>query len=294
MTRRHTRPLAAENEPVQTGASGIGGPTDIQPESDKREGDILVTRRAGIMHVVFNRPERHNSITRSMYRALRSLTTELRTDSQIRVVIFRGVGGRAFASGTEISEFLAIRDGEDGIEYEAELVELLHAVRELPQVTVAAVDGVCVGGGLAIATHCDVRICTAGSLFGYPIARTVGNALSASCLYRCAAIFGESLTSAMLLLSILVSAEQAHAVGAVFTIGAEGKLEDEAEAVAARVLANARETIRATKEQLLRRADRFESAPHDDEERIARVYASPDFHERVRLFLSKETPTKGK
>lgn len=293
MTQRHTVPPDTKNEPVATETSEIGGPPRTRSEpGGTRDGDVLVTRRPGVVHVVFNRPERHNSITRSMYRTLRALTTELRADSEIRVVIFRGAGGRAFASGTEISEFLAIPDGTHGIEYEAELVELLHAIQDLPQVTVAAVDGICMGGGLAIATHCDLRICTAGSLFGYPIARTVGNALSASCLYRCAAIFGESLTRAMLLLSHLVTAQQAHAVGAVFAVAAEGSLENETEVLAARVLGGAQETIRATKEQFLYKAKRFEAAPQNDEDRIARVYASSDFQRMVRSFLAKDDPAQ--
>ena len=69
-----------------------------------------------------------------------------------------------------------------------------------------------------MATHCDLRIATPGSRFGYPIARTLGNALSASIVYRCAAIFGESLTREMLLTSRLTSAERAYAVGALLAV----------------------------------------------------------------------------
>ena len=101
--------------------------------------------------------------------------------------MLRGAGGRAFAAGNEISDFLS----RTAVAYETWIRELLESLFALPQVTIAAIDGICVGGLPAVATHCDLRIATPGSRFG-PIARTLGNALSASIVYRCAAIFGES------------------------------------------------------------------------------------------------------
>src|SRR3546814_16843679 len=88
----------------------------------------------------------------------------------------------------------------------------------MPEVTIAGIDGGCVGGGVALATHCYLRIAPPDSRFGYPIARTLGNALSAPIVYRCAAVFGESITREMLLASRLVDAQRAHAVGAVMSV----------------------------------------------------------------------------
>ena len=148
--------------------------------------ELQIRRTDGVVEVTFDRPDRHNAFTRGMYAALRELCEELHGDKSVKVLVLRGAGGRAFAAGNEISDFLEA----DAVAYEIWIRELLESLFALPQVTIAAVDGICVGGGLAVATHCDLRIATPGSRFGYPIARTLGNALSASIVYRCAAIFG--------------------------------------------------------------------------------------------------------
>ena len=165
----------------------------------------------------------------------------------------------------------------------------------LPQVTIAAVDGVCVGGGLAVATHCDLRVATSHSRFGYPIARTLGNALSASIVYRCAAVFGEPLTREMLLASRLVSADRAHAVGALVTevpdvVALDAEVADLGEGLgrASRV------TIGVTKDQLRERAVRAEAAPDDEDAVLHDVYNGADFREGVRAFLAKEKPAFGR
>ena len=186
--------------------------------SSLADGALLVRRRDHLVEVVFNRPERHNAFTSGTYEGLLEICAELRHDEDVRMVVFRGAGGRAFAAGNEISEFTSLSGGSDGVAYEARVGRVLRGIAELPQVTVAAVEGVCVGGGLAVATHCDLRIATDGSRFGYPIARTLGNALSAFIVYRCATLFGESLTREMLLASRLVDAERAYNVGAVMAV----------------------------------------------------------------------------
>jgi enoyl-CoA hydratase/carnithine racemase len=202
----------------------------------------------------------------------------------VRALVLRGAGGKAFAAGNEISDFLE----RDAVHYEESIRELLVALFRLPQVTIAAVDGVCVGGGLAVATHCDLRICTPHSRFGYPIARTLGNALSASIVYRCASVFGESLTREMLLTSRLTTADRAYAVGAVMSVSDD--LEAEVAQVVDGLLAASSVTLRATKAQLAERATVLEAEPASDAALLREVYEGPDFAEGVRAFLAKERP----
>jgi enoyl-CoA hydratase/carnithine racemase len=257
------------------------------------DGALVVRRSGHLVEVVFNRPERHNAFTSATYEGLLDLCARLRHDDSARVVVFRGAGGRAFAAGNEISEFTSLTGGGDGVAYEARVGRVLRGIAELPQVTVAAVEGVCVGGGLAVATHCDLRIATEGSRFGYPIARTLGNALSAFIVYRCATVFGESLTREMLLASRLVDATRAHNVGAVMSVVSPEQLDVEVRELAEGVAAASRMTITATKEQLIRRSDSLEVSPADDVERLEEVYGAPDFREGVRAFLAKERPRFG-
>ena len=266
---------------------------DGRTEEVLADGDLLVRRAPGVVEVVFDRPERHNAFTSRTYEGLLQVCAELREDEETRVVVLRGAGGRAFAAGNEISEFTSLSGGQDGVAYEAKVGRVLRAIAELPQVTVAAVEGVCVGGGLAVATHCDLRLATPGSRFGYPIARTLGNALSAFIVYRCASVFGESLTREMLLASRLVDAERAYAVGAVMQVVEPGELDAEIRSLVEGVAQASRMTITATKEQLLRRSDTLEVSPADDVERLEKVYGAADFREGVRAFLAKEKPRFG-
>ena len=250
--------------------------------------ELQIRRRDGVVEVVFNRPERRNAFTAAMYAALRELCEGLKDDPTIRALVLRGAGGKAFAAGNEISDFL----DRDAVGYEESIRQLLVALFELPQVTIAAVDGACVGGGLAVATHCDLRICTPHSRFGYPIARTLGNALSASIVYRCAAVFGESLTREMLLTSRLTTADRAYAVGAVMAVVDD--LDAELEHVVEGLQAASAVTLRATKSQLAHRARLLEAEPDSDAALLAEVYAGPDFAEGVRAFLAKEKPAFGR
>ncbi|KQY64304.1 MULTISPECIES: enoyl-CoA hydratase-related protein [unclassified Nocardioides] len=246
--------------------------------------ELQISRGDGVVTVTFNRPERHNAFTTAMYAGLRDLCSELRQDTSVKVLVLRGAGGRAFAAGNEISDFV----NADAVAYETWIRELLQALFELPQVTIAAVEGVCVGGGLAVATHCDLRIATPGSRFGYPIARTLGNALSAPIVYRCSSVFGESLTREMLLASRLVDADRAYAVGAVMSVTDD--LDAELSSLVDGIGKASGVTLRTTKAQLTARAETLEAAPSDDDDVLREVYTGSDFAEGVRAFLAKEKP----
>ncbi len=262
--------------------------------SEARGGtdDLLIERGDGVVTVTFNRPERRNAFTTAMYAGIRDLCAELADDPSVRVLVLRGAGGKAFAAGNEISDFLG---SGDVVEYETWIRELLDRLFALPQVTIAAVDGVCVGGGLAVATHCDLRVATASSRFGYPIARTLGNALSAPIVYRCTAVFGESLTREMLLASRLVDADRAHAAGALMaSVPDADALAAEVDSIVDGVLQASRVTLAVTKQQLGDRAVRLEAAPPDEEAVLREVYGGPDFAEGVRAFLAKERPAFGR
>lgn len=253
--------------------------------------DLLIERRDGVLDITFNRPHRRNAFTRAMYGELRQLWIDTAADPSVRVVVLRGAGGQAFAAGNEISDFV---ETEDAVGYETWIREMLDGLFTLPQVTIAAIDGVCVGGGLAVATNCDLRVATSGSRFGYPIARTLGNALSAPVLYRCAAVFGESLTREMLLASRLVGADRAYGAGAlVACVDDRDALDAEVSSLVDGIRQASPVTLRVTKHQLRARALVTETAPADEEELLREVYTGPDFAEGVRAFLAKEKPAFG-
>ncbi|WP_168582136.1 enoyl-CoA hydratase-related protein [Gephyromycinifex aptenodytis] len=261
----------------------------MKPTTD----ELLVHRREGVVEITFNRPHRHNAFTTAMYIGLLELFAQLDQDPDTRVLVLRGAGSVAFAAGNDISEFAGMTSGAQAVEYEARVRKMLDALLRLPQVSIAAVDGLCVGGGLGVATYCDLRLVTGASRFGYPIARTLGNALSRPLLERCVHIFGEALTREMLLASRLIDAERAYAVGAVLPVCPTAEqLERELEALIEGVLQAAPMTLRATKQQLLAITESGVD-PSTDERLLEHVYSSAGFREGVRAFLAKEKPRFG-
>jgi len=252
-------------------------------EAIEATDELLIQRTEGVVEVTFNRPARHNAFTAAMYGGLHDLCDELAADPSVKVLVLRGAGGRAFAAGNEISDFLE----RDAVDYEEWLAALFTKIQRLPQVSIAVVDGVCVGGGLAVATHCDLRIATPGSRFGYPIGKTLGNALSAGVLYRCHSIFGESLTREMLLAARLITADRAFAVGALAYVG--DAIDAELATIVDGIAAMSRVTIGHTKGQLAHLVDTLEVGP-EEEQRLREIYTGDDFNEGVRAFLAKEKP----
>lgn len=246
--------------------------------------DVQVDRADRVLTVTLNRPEKLNAFTMEMFRALIDLGEQLRTDPTVRVVCFRGAGTRALAAGADISTFTEFSSGDDGVRYEATVARALQAVSDLPQVTVAVIRGLAVGGGLALATACDLRIAGRGSRVGYPIAATLGNCLSAPVLSRCVAVFGDSLVREMLLTARLVDVERAYAAGAINELADDDQLDLAVAALTDRLAGLAPGTQLSTKRILDALAAGTD--PHDADE-MRKVYGSKDFHGAVHAFLTK-------
>jgi enoyl-CoA hydratase/carnithine racemase len=153
---------------------------------------------------------------------------------------------------------------------------------------IAAIQGVAVGGGLRIAAACDLRIATPDARFGVPIARTLGNCLSAAAYARLVDLLGASRATALIFTAKLVSAQDAHAAGFVQEIVAPESFEERVRAVATEIAGHAPITLRVTKEAI-RRIQAARPLP-DIEDLIVETYGSADFKEGVRAFLEKRTP----
>jgi enoyl-CoA hydratase len=250
-------------------------------------GRVTLTTDGGVGRVVFDRPTAHNAMTWGMYGDLEEACERLASDPTVRVVTLRGAGGRAFVAGTDIGEFASFAGGGDGVAYEARIDRCVGLVEALPQPTVAVVDGWAMGGGLAIAAACDFRVASEQARFGVPIARTVGNCLSAANLARLVEAFGVQRVRRMLLLAEEVSAREALACGFVHEVTDQEGVGAAADRLLTRLAALAPLTQWATKESLRRGV--AASVP-DDEDIIRRVYGSADFREGVAAFAEKRQP----
>lgn len=251
------------------------------------EGSVQLTIQAGVASVVFDRPQARNAMTWAMYEQLMSICRQLQTDKSVRVVTFRGAGGEAFVAGTDIEQFKAFQSGQDGVVYEQQIEICIGLLESLPMPTVALVEGWAIGGGLIIATACDFRIATAGSRFGVPIARTLGNCLSIANLTRLSSAFGPQRVKRMLMLAETLKADEALACGYLEQVCEPTALDAAASALCTRLMALAPVTQAMVKEGL--RRIMINDLP-DDEDLIRQCYGSHDFHEGVDAFVAKRAP----
>lgn len=248
--------------------------------------DILVEADGGVLTVTFNRPAQRNAMTWEMYEGLKQACVRADEDDEIRVLLLRGAGDKAFVAGTDIKQFAEFRTGQDGIEYEHRIESVLGRLQDVDIPTVAAIDGYCVGGGLGIASCTDLRIATPKSQFGVPTARTLGNCLSGMVLNLLTHQLGQPRATSLLFTARMMDAQEALNCG--FVTELVDDLDTAAKALTDKLLTHAPLTMWATKESIrrMRRATRVEDA-----DIVRRVYGSDDFHNAVAAFTNKQRAT---
>ena len=250
--------------------------------------ELLVEQDGGVLTVTFNRPDARNAMTFGMYEGLEAACERADGDDGVRVLVLRGAGGRAFVAGTDIAQFLEFTSGDDGIAYEERITRVVNRLEDVTVPTVAAVEGACVGGGLALAAACHLRIATRSSRFGVPIARTLGNCLSMNSYSLLVSHLGPARTLDMLLRARLLSAEEAHGAGFVGELVEDGGLDDALETLVGTLLSHAPLSMAAAGQAVarLRRA-----VLPDGDDLVRQVFGSDDFRAGVRAFVAREQVT---
>ena len=251
----------------------------IEPTADT----VTLTRHeGGIAEISVNRPDRHNAMTAAMYEKLLECIAQAQADASVRCVLLKGEGGKSFVSGTDISHFKDFADGSEGIAYEAFVERVIDAVERIHVPTIAVIDGWTVGGGLALATACDFRICTNASRFGAPIAKTLSNTLSARNMARLVAAIGVPRVKRMLLLADYLSADEMLQCGFVHAVAAPIELAGQARMLATRLTALSGTTLVVVKESLRRIVVEHNL---DDDDLVESVYGSDAFRKGVAAFI---------
>lgn len=128
-----------------------------------------------IAQVTFNNPAARNALTWSMYKELKQICDSLTKNGDVRAVIFREAGDKAFVSGSDIQQFVNLKENEV---YEVAVNRIFASLQQLPMPTIAMIEGLAVGSGLLVVGFCDFRISTPEARFGIPVAKTLGNRLS--------------------------------------------------------------------------------------------------------------------
>ena len=242
-----------------------------------------------VAFLTFDRPQARNALTWAMYDALVAACDRVDADDTVRVFVVRAEG-EAFAAGTDIRQFTSFASGDEGLAYERKLDAVIDRLERVAVPTIAQVHGVAAGAGCAIALTCDFRVCTPAAQFGVPIARTLGNCLSAANVARIADLIGPARTKDLLFTGRLIDAAEATALGLVTAVVERQRLDAAVRDLAQTLAANAPLTIRATKETLRRLAVRRRLDAGAADDLIAACYASADFREGVASFIEKRRP----
>jgi len=251
--------------------------------------DILVDRDGAIATVTLDNPGKLNALTLGMWTRLGETMRRLGADDGLRCIVLRGAGSRAFAAGADISEFATARaDGRAAREYGARVEEAMRAIGECRHPTVAMIHGACVGGGLEVASQCDLRICGGSSTFGIPIKR-LGLVVAYGELKALIDLVGRATALEILLEGRVFGAEEALQKRLVTRVVPDDAVERESLAAAARIAEGAPLVARWHKKFARRLADPRPLA----EEEIAEGYAcfdTADYRAGYQAFLARSAP----
>jgi enoyl-CoA hydratase/carnithine racemase len=254
--------------------------------------DKIISRREdGIGHVVFNNPEKRNAVSLDMWQAVEAALDQFAADEEIRVVVLSGAGDRAFVSGADVSKFEEERSGAEAVaHYNATTARIYAKLNTYAKPTIAQITGSCVGGGVALAVCCDLRICGQSSRFGIPAAK-LGLGYGFAGLQRLVHLIGPAFAKEMFFTARLFSAAEGYEMGLVNRVVPDDQVEGYVADYARTISGNAPLTVGAVKavigevlkdpaERNLARCDQLVQA----------CFASRDYVEGRQAFLEKRPP----
>jgi enoyl-CoA hydratase len=247
--------------------------------------EVLLEYDGRVAVVTINRAEARNSMTFEMYETLYDHMERLDGDPDVRAVVLRGAGDKAFVSGTDIRQFLEFKTREHVLAYEARIGRILGRIHGMRKPTIAMVQGDAVGGGLFMALACDLRLAATHARFGAPVARTLGNCPAPSSVSLLAATVGPIRARELMLTARLVDAPEAKTIGLADEVHPPDALERRVRDLAAQIATFAPLTLAAVKEATCRILAAY--TVRDAEDLLLSCYLSEDFQEGVHAFLEK-------
>ncbi|MBI1942934.1 MAG: enoyl-CoA hydratase/isomerase family protein [Betaproteobacteria bacterium] len=250
---------------------------------------VLVAREDAIATVTLNRPERLNALDKAMWMRLGAVMRELDTDHGLRCIVVRGAGGKAFAAGADIAEFHCERaNAQQARKYGADIGSSMRALAECRHPTVALIQGACVGGGLLLASQCDLRICNESARFGVPV-KNLGLTEAYDELQAMLRVLGRAASLEILLEGRIWAAREAYEKGLVSRVVPDAAVVEEAYAAARRIAEGAPLVARWHKRFVHRLADPRPLSAAEIDESYA-CFDTEDFRTGVAAFLAKRKP----
>jgi enoyl-CoA hydratase len=259
---------------------------------DMTQTDKMLARKDGGVGVVtFNNPQRHNAVSLPMWEATKRILDDFAADPDIRVVVLTGAGGKAFVSGADISRFETERANlEAARAYSAKSEAAYASIHEFPKPTIAMIRGYCIGGGLGLATCCDLRIASDDSRFAVPAAK-LGLGYGYAGLKRLVDIVGPAFAKEIFYTARQFDAGEALAMGLINRAVPSAELENAVKAITDMICANAPLTIKAVKftvGEILKDEARRNVAR--TVEMVEQCFASRDYNEGRAAFMEKRKP----
>jgi enoyl-CoA hydratase len=252
--------------------------------------DVVVVETEGpIATVILNRPDKLNAMNLETWRRVAEIMPEVSQRNDLRCVVMRGAGDKAFAAGADISEFENERKGAaKGKAYGAVVEAAFIAIAACRHPTIALIKGACIGGGLEIAARCDIRICGESSTFGIPSNR-LGLVIAYPELEGLISLVGRGNATEIVLTGAIFGAADAFAKGLVNRVVADEAVEEEAYRMASGIAERAPFSNRWHKKAMRRLADPtpLTEAEHDD---AFACYDSEDFRAGYEAFRNKTKP----
>jgi enoyl-CoA hydratase/carnithine racemase len=255
------------------------------------EKKILSRRSGPIGHLIFNNPEKRNAFSLEMSLAAADVMDDFLADDAVRVIVLSGAGDKAFVSGGDISKFEQARaTKEDVANYTKTGERFRTLLKDSAKPTIAMIRGYCLGGGMAIALNCDIRICTEDASFGIPAAK-LGIGYAADRLGQLIELVGPSAAKDILFTGRRVPAAEALRVGIVNYMVSAGELDAFVESYATTIAGNAPLSIVAAKrviDEYVKDSEKRDNALTDKV--VADCFASQDYIEGRRAFMEKRKP----
>ncbi len=252
---------------------------------------MIAEKDGAVGRLIFNNPARHNAVSLEMWQAVAQIMDDFDNDDAIRVIVVTGAGGKAFVSGADISEFKEKRANEEAAAAYAKISEAARVkLTDTLKPTIAMIRGYCIGGGLATALACDIRIAAEGSRFGIPAAK-LGLGYAYDGIRKLIDIVGPAYAREIFYTARQFTADEALAMGLINRVVPGDQLEAYVKNYCDTIAANAPLTIRAAK-QIVREALKDESQRDMAlcKRVVAECFASEDYTEGRTAFMEKRRP----
>ena len=199
--------------------------------------NVLLEKKNAIAYVIVNRPKVLNALNTATMAELGVAFQEIKSDPSMRVAILTGAGEKAFVAGADIGE-LATQDAVSGKEYAHRGQAVLDLIENLGKPVIACINGFALGGGCELALACTMRLASDNAKLGQPEVK-IGVMPGYGGTQRLSRLVGKGLAMQMVLAGEMITSQEAHRIGLVNEVTSAAELIPRAEAIAAKIIANA-------------------------------------------------------